>query len=69
MFLFDDVIVSPQGAEGGFTEASTLQIPHSCSTQLAKGADTDSFPSATHTPSSQNHPQDSQVKYTTLSYS
>ncbi|XP_071333844.1 sperm-associated antigen 17 isoform X2 [Trachinotus anak] len=53
--------LSPQEAEGGITEASTpLPIHLSSSTQRSKGADLDSVPSKTHTPFSQNRPQESQ---------
>ncbi|XP_056225932.1 sperm-associated antigen 17 isoform X2 [Seriola aureovittata] len=57
-----EYIVSPQKAEEGITEASTLvPIPLSSSTQRSK-ADLDSLPSNTHTPSSQNRPQELQSK-------
>ncbi|XP_040887756.1 sperm-associated antigen 17 [Toxotes jaculatrix] len=58
-----EYIVSPQKAEGGITEASTLvPIPFSSSTQRSKGTDLDSVPSKTQTPSSQNRPQETQTK-------
>ncbi|XP_050932117.1 sperm-associated antigen 17 isoform X1 [Lates calcarifer] len=55
-----EYIVSPQNAEEGVTEASTIAPkPLSSST---KGTDLDSVPSKIHTPSSQNRPQESQTK-------